>query len=754
MLWWVNLVRRCTWGVLVLVLGLLVSPAWAQSDLLRVDAKGPVKMSAEKVTFDERTSSYLAEGEVVITRGDIKLQADQVRLFSETLVAEAEGKAVLSSPGQDIEGARLIIDMKGQTGKIYKGTIFIRTNHFYLRGDEIEKTGADTYRMTKGSFTSCDGPNPAWAIAGDEMEVTVEGYGTVRNNTFRIKDVPVLWAPYMVFPVKFKRQSGLLTPMAGYSNRDGFVFSLPYFQTLGESADATMTFNFMSLRGLDLGLEFRYALTPESKGMLQFDYLFDDWKGSDLFDSGQNAAAYNERYWLRGMADQNLGPWTLRADLDIVSDQDYLREFTFGHTGFISTNERFLEWFSRTLDPETSLTRTSRLNLTRSWSAWTFNAGLIYYDNTATDNQTTLQTMPTISLDALRQEIGNTDIYFQLNSTYTNYYRPEGSTGHLLDITPAIMYPFNVGSYLEVEPKVTLAARAYAVTLAENETDADDLKQDGFSDRWRFDLSTSSYLYRVFNVGEGPKGTLVKHAMRPYADYVFQPEMDESDLASLARRNTTRSNRVSYGLRNVFTSKVFPDRKKKNGDDLEPVYRDFLRINLAHSFDINEYRRSAQFNQYDVTNVDGTTTTINEEIEKHPWGNLDLRVEFDPNRWIYWQADASFDPYDTIFASFNTLLRISDARGDSITLDYRYGDGGVNQLDSELKIALTSEWAVSYINRTDFDDQIQIENTIQVSYTGQCWGIRVFYTNDTREQGLYVAFTLAGLGEVFGLGRQ
>lgn len=771
-------------AALLLSIFALAGAAGAQGELLRVDATGPVKLSADKVTFDERTSSYIAEGDVVVTRGETKLEADRVRLFTETLVAEAEGNARLTGTGQAVEGKRILIDLKGNTGKIYKGTIFIQANHFFLRGDEIEKTGADTYRMSRGSFTSCDGANPAWSLAGNDLNVTVEGYGTARNAAFRIKGFPVLWSPYMIFPVKFKRQSGLLTPMAGYSNRDGVIFSQPYFQTLGESMDATVTLTGMSLRGLDLGLEFRYALTPESKGMIMLDYLFKDYKGDDLFESGQNAEAYNSRYWLRGMFTQTLGPWSIRADIDKVSDQDYLREFTFGHTGFNATNDRLIEWFQRGLDPETSLTRTSRLNVTRSWAAWSFNAALIYYDNTATDNQTTLQSLPTITLDALRQEIGDTGIYFQMSSSYTYYYRPESSTGHILNISPAVLYPFNLGPYLEVEPKVTLFSRMYSVTLGENESDDDDLKKTGFSNLWRLDVSTSSYLYRVYSLGEGPKATLVKHAIRPYMEYAYQPAMEETDVAALARRNSTRINRVSYGIRNTFTSKKFPPRKAKAKPQVqpkvqapgqstgqfpgqvpgqsqteadegpEPVYRDFLKITFSHSFDINEYRRADMFTDTEVTNDDGTTTTVTEEVPRRPWGNLNLRIQFDPNRYIYWESDASFDPYETIFSSFNTLLRLTDTRGDSVTLDYRYADGGVNQLDSELRLAITSEWALSYINRTDFENNNQIENTFQISYTGQCWGLRVFYTSTDRDSGVYVAFSLGGLGEVFGLGNR
>ena len=274
-----------------------------------MEAEGPVNVKARTVTYDEPTSSYLAEGDVEVTRGDTTLLADRVKLYSETLLAEAEGKVRLTTTGRVVEGERMAVDMKSETGKIYKGTIFIQANHFYLRGDVIEKTGPDTYRMSRGSFTSCDGSLPAWEITSSETEVTIEGYGTARHSYFRIKGTPILYSPYMVFPVKFKRQSGLLMPRAGFSDRDGVVISQPYFQTLGDSMDATLTLNYMSERGMDVGLEYRYALTKQSKGMIMFDILPEDGAGKSFLKAARTprpttpatgCAAWPTRPWAPG----------------------------------------------------------------------------------------------------------------------------------------------------------------------------------------------------------------------------------------------------------------------------------------------------------------------------------------------------------------------------------------------------------------------------------------------------------------------
>ena len=106
--------------------------------------------------------------------------------------------------------------------------------------------------------------------------MTIEGYGQVWHPSFRVKNFPVLYFPYMIFPAKTKRQSGLLMPDPGYSTRDGLTLNLPFFWAISDNTDATFNEYYMSRRGLMQGAEFRYALSPFSKGTLMLDYLFKD----------------------------------------------------------------------------------------------------------------------------------------------------------------------------------------------------------------------------------------------------------------------------------------------------------------------------------------------------------------------------------------------------------------------------------------------------------------------------------------------
>ncbi|MEW5911689.1 MAG: LPS assembly protein LptD [Thermodesulfobacteriota bacterium] len=721
--------------VLILLAGLagfFCTPAQvrAQGSLITVDAQGPVDVRADRVAYDERNAIYTAEGEVEIARGNTRLIADRVRLDAKTMIAEAEGRVRLITPEQVVTGKSMVVNLNSGTGKIYQGRVFLKANHFYLSGQEMEKTGKDTYRVKKGTFTTCDGADPAWKITGDDMQVTIEGYGTAKNTAFRVKDVPVLWSPYLMFPAKFKRQSGLLPPQLGNSKNNGFFFSLPYYQTLGEDMDATVTLNYMSKRGVDLGLEYRYNLDAGSKGMFMLDYMPHDGMGQSLYDQGDNAKVYKSRYWFRGMANQKFFNNTvdLKADIDLVSDQDYLREFTFGYTGYDATNKRLDEWFGRILDPNTSLVRTNRVNLSRFWSATSFNAGVLYYDDTTGNAKTTLQQMPYFSFDATTQQLGKTPLYFSMGSSFIYNYREEGSTGFTSDISPAVSMPLNFSDYVEVEPKFTWMQRFYSVSLDAGEDPTH--KKTGSLEQWSFTNKTSTYLYRVYDFGSAADPFKVKHSLRPNIVYTYNPGADQSDIATLARNDLTRVNQFSYGFDNTLTYKIMA--ANPNTGTIEPTYREFLRLNVYHSFDLNQYRTSE---------------------DSRPWGQVTGRVEFLPNERIYMQGDVAWNPYDNQWTTLNFWAQTKNRRGDSLTVDYQYTQGTIKQLNTTLKVLLTKEWFVAFVNRHDFDFQTDYETRYEVGFEGQCWGFRAIYIDDVRDRGFFVAFSLGGFGELLSFGR-
>ena len=147
---------------------------------------------------------------------------------------------------------------------VHDGRMFFIKNHLYVTGSEIEKYGDASYRIKDATATTCDGPIADWRFTSKEGDVTVDGYGTLKNGTFQIRETPVVWFPWAMFPAKTTRQSGFLFPYFGYSaDKLGFDVEIPYYWAISDSYDATLYTRYMDKRGLMEGAEFRYH--PEFK---------------------------------------------------------------------------------------------------------------------------------------------------------------------------------------------------------------------------------------------------------------------------------------------------------------------------------------------------------------------------------------------------------------------------------------------------------------------------------------------------------
>ncbi|HET57764.1 MAG TPA: LPS-assembly protein LptD, partial [Deltaproteobacteria bacterium] len=252
--------------ILVLVISLMPVPRSVFA-LDRDIASGPVHIEAERVRYISDPEAYEAEGDVHIIFKGGYLDADRVMFDVASSEAEAEGNVFIKSDGDTVEGSKARFNTITRQGVISQGTVFFKENHLFLRGETIEKRGENNYSLRSADVTSCCGENPDWKITGRKIDVTVDGYGTVRHGAFRVKDIPLIYVPYMVFPAKTTRQTGFLPPRWGFSSdKLGWDIGIPFYWAVSESADLTFYQRYMDKRGFQEGVELRYCLGEHSFG--------------------------------------------------------------------------------------------------------------------------------------------------------------------------------------------------------------------------------------------------------------------------------------------------------------------------------------------------------------------------------------------------------------------------------------------------------------------------------------------------------
>ncbi len=750
--------RVYSWGIFLVVL-LWASSTFADYPLELGRSDLPYHIKADSLSYDDATKTYMARGRVMITRGDQSLQADAVDLNEGTMDAQAWGNVHFTSGEDRLAGTRLELNLDEGTGTLYDGTLFIKQGHFYIAGGKIEKTGEDSYYIDDGRFTTCDGDSPAWKITGKRLKVTVDGYGTVKHAGFWAKKIPVLYFPYFIFPAKTRRQTGLLVPQFFLSDRDGFTYNQPFFWAINESSDATLYGSYMDRRGFKSGIEYRYILEPGSKGTGMFDYLYDrqvddgttpENTSGDYYQgfTGDDENRLNrERWWFRTKANQELpASFKVKLDMDLVSDQDYLREFQRGYSSYDSSNAYFYDEFGRDLADYTDTVRPNQLSLNRNWNQYSFITDFRWNEDVIARNNgepnPRLQQLPHVQFDGSKQQLLSSPLYSDLESSYDYFWQEEGTQGHRADLHPRVYYPMRLLRHLDFEPSVGLRGTLWEIDEHENNGSEE---EDRFFSRGAFDFiaDLSTEFWRTFDL-KGDRPEKIRHSILPKVtyDYVTTPEQEDlpsfDDIDRLVEKNA-----VTYSITNYLMARS----KKQQGPDAETdptspeqpgtspyAYRDFCRLKFWQSYDIEEAQRD------------------DEVVSRRPFSDITAELEFSPYDCLSLKGDTSWSPYDGNFTGYNALLVLCDKRGDRGLVDYRYTQDDTNSLRAKALVKLLGPVSAYGEHEYNFRDGLDVKSIVGLKYEPQCWSLDVSYiddrTADTRE--FFFEFSLYGLGK-FGL---
>jgi LPS-assembly protein len=216
-----------------------------------------------------------ASGDVQVTHGERVIKTPEILFHAQERTLEVPGDVEVSDPQVHIKGSGASIDTQGDAK--FTGTQFElpdRDGHGSAEIIRVQRSGELDMRGV--SYTTCPNPNPAWQLRVGRLHIDAEQReGSATNARLEIKGIPVVPIPYISFPVGSDRKTGVLFPAGGDSSRSGTSVAVPWYWNIAPNYDATFKPTWYSLRGWDLGSEFRF-LTEKHKGNLRGNYLPDD----------------------------------------------------------------------------------------------------------------------------------------------------------------------------------------------------------------------------------------------------------------------------------------------------------------------------------------------------------------------------------------------------------------------------------------------------------------------------------------------
>ncbi|HEX5856325.1 MAG TPA: LPS assembly protein LptD, partial [Thermoanaerobaculia bacterium] len=196
---------------------------------------------------------------VTIEYQDLKLKARSVHGSLKNRTVVAEGDVTFEQGASHMQGVRLELDLAEKTGVLTDGRMDLEGG-LHLTGATLAKVGPRSFTLTDGVVTSCDfceGEEPAWKFKVKSGTVTIEEFARLKNVTFSMGGVPLLWTPYLMWPALRDRASGFLIPGLGYNSTRGGYVGMSYYWAISRSMDATFSGDFYTEQYYGFGAEAR-----------------------------------------------------------------------------------------------------------------------------------------------------------------------------------------------------------------------------------------------------------------------------------------------------------------------------------------------------------------------------------------------------------------------------------------------------------------------------------------------------------------
>jgi LPS-assembly protein len=294
------------------------------SDLER--KQSPVFVSGQRI--DARPDLDLViEGDATLRKQGLNVRAQRIEYDQSQDTLKAQGQVRIMREGNVFEGPSLKLQADSFQGHFLQPTYSLLKGGGHGEAAEIEFIDAQRATVRNATYTTCSrvpGPSwlPEWVLKAASLQVNEED-NTVqaKDMQLRFKDVPILAAPSLTFPLNSARQSGLLAPLIGIDTVSGIEVSSPYYWNIAPNRDATLTTTVMSKRGVAIDSEFRY-LETDSQGQARLNVM-------------PNDALRQQSRWglsaqhIGGIETGNsvLGRLGVNVNLNRVSDDNYWRDF-------------------------------------------------------------------------------------------------------------------------------------------------------------------------------------------------------------------------------------------------------------------------------------------------------------------------------------------------------------------------------------------------------------------------------------------
>ncbi|HEV2701322.1 MAG TPA: LPS assembly protein LptD [Steroidobacteraceae bacterium] len=192
----------------------------------------------------------------------------------------------------------------------------------------VDLTPAGILRLQDVVFSTCPPTEEVWQIRAATLTLdSGEHTGVARDTSVDFKGVPILYLPWLSFPLDDERKTGFLFPSLGTNSRSGLYLEAPWYWNIAPQEDLVLTPTYYTRRGIDIGGDARY-LTDTQHGELIWHFL-----PYDAQAAGEGLADHDRSFVHLTQTTDLPDNFRLNIDAANVGDPLYFQDFGTGPEG-------------------------------------------------------------------------------------------------------------------------------------------------------------------------------------------------------------------------------------------------------------------------------------------------------------------------------------------------------------------------------------------------------------------------------------
>jgi sec-independent protein translocase protein TatC len=237
------------------------------TDLMKRPGYTSTRYRSDSATVFVHEERVLLQGEALTERFGSMLEADTITYQRNSCLLDAHGDPHLFDKDQVLVGEGIRYDTCRRRGIVESAfTNFTEgSTVWFLRGNVAQDSSSSRIYAGSSEITSCDLPTPHYHFSAGEMKWISKNVLVARPVVLYVRDVPILWLPFIFQDVRPGRHSGILVPQFGLNdlvrptrtyNRQ--ITNIGYYWAPNDYIDLTGRLDWFANRYVQYGVAGQY----------------------------------------------------------------------------------------------------------------------------------------------------------------------------------------------------------------------------------------------------------------------------------------------------------------------------------------------------------------------------------------------------------------------------------------------------------------------------------------------------------------